>query len=94
MITGKTESKILTKDISCNCKCKFDRKKCNSNQNWNNKCQWVCKNVYEKGHIWNPATCSCESGKYLANIMDGSVIMFNEIIEEAETILTNFNEKK
>ena len=30
-MTGKNESKILTKDISCECKCKFDRRKCNSN---------------------------------------------------------------
>ena len=38
-ITGKNESKILTKDISCECKCKFDERKCNSNQKWNNnKC--------------------------------------------------------
>ena len=29
MITGKNESKILTKDISCECKCKFYGRKCN-----------------------------------------------------------------
>ena len=27
MITGKTESKTLTKHISCECKCKFDGRK-------------------------------------------------------------------
>ena len=27
MITEKNESKILTKDISCECKCRFDWKK-------------------------------------------------------------------
>ena len=27
MITGKNESKISTKNISCECKCRFDRKK-------------------------------------------------------------------
>ena len=27
MITGTNESKILTKDISCECKCRFDGKK-------------------------------------------------------------------
>ena len=32
MITGKSESKILTKHISCKCKGKFDGRKCNSNQ--------------------------------------------------------------
>ena len=36
MITGINESKTLTKDISCECKCKFDRTKCGSNQWWNN----------------------------------------------------------
>ena len=39
MITGINESKTLTNDISCECKCKFDGKKCHSDQWWNNdKC--------------------------------------------------------
>ena len=39
MITGINESKALTKHISCECKCRFDGRKCNSNQWWNNdKC--------------------------------------------------------
>ena len=38
-IAGNNESKILTKDISCKCKCKFDGRKCDPNQKWNNdKC--------------------------------------------------------
>ena len=48
----------------------------------------------DKGYIWNPTTCSCKNGKYLANIIDGSVITCDDIIEEAKTIPTNFNEKK
>ena len=36
MITGINESKALTKHITCECKCKFDGTKCNSNQRWNN----------------------------------------------------------
>ena len=32
MITGINQSKTLTKDISCECKCKFDGRKCNSDQ--------------------------------------------------------------
>ena len=31
MIMGKTESKILTKDISFECKYRFDGRKCDSN---------------------------------------------------------------
>ena len=39
MITGVKESKTLIKHISCECKCRFDGRKCNSNQWWNNnKC--------------------------------------------------------
>ena len=30
--------------------------------------------VSEKDYIWNPATWSCENGKYLASITDDSVI--------------------
>ena len=33
MITGLNESKTLTKHMSCDCKCKFDGRKFNSNQN-------------------------------------------------------------
>ena len=44
MITGINTSKTLTKHISCECKCRFDGKKCNSNQCWNNdKCPCECK---------------------------------------------------
>ena len=50
IIKGINESKTLTKHISCECKCKFDGRKCNSNQKRNdNKCWCKCK---------NPNTCS------------------------------------
>ena len=58
------------------------------------------KNVkyVKKDYIWNPATCSCENGKYLASIMDHSAITFDEVVEsydeKTKTILTNINEKK
>ena len=40
MITGLNELKILTKHISCECKCQFDGRKCNSNQKWNKDKCW------------------------------------------------------
>ena len=44
MITEINESKTLTKDISCECKCKFDGRICNSDQWWNNDKYWCgCK---------------------------------------------------
>ena len=97
-ITGKNESKTLTKDISCECKCKFDGTKCK----WwnNNKCQHEYKKIHvcEKDYVWNPATCNCENGKYLASIMEDSTITCNEVIEsydeEIKIIPRNFNEKK
>ena len=36
VITGINESKFLTKFIICKCECKFDCRKCNPNQKWNN----------------------------------------------------------
>ena len=35
----------------------------------------------KKDYIWNRATCSCENSKYLASIIDNSVIMCDEIID-------------
>ena len=82
-------------------------RKCNSDQWWNNNnCQYECKKRHEceKDNVWNPATCSCENGKYLASIMDDSRIICDEVIEsydeDAETkcyggtrsIPTNFND--
>ena len=48
MITEKNELKILTKDTSCEGKCKFDGRKYNSNQKWNNH---KCRCEYKKHHL-------------------------------------------
>ena len=43
---------------------------------------WCVKRfIYVKKIFWNPATCNCENGKYLASIMDDSAIMCDEVIE-------------
>ena len=47
MITEINESKTLAKHISCESKCTFDGRKCNSNQWWNNnKCWCECKRLH------------------------------------------------
>ena len=57
-----------------------------------------CIHVCEKDYIWNPSTCSCKNGKYLASIMDDSAFTYDELIEsynkKTKTIPTNFSEKK
>ena len=100
MITGISESKTITRHISCKWKCIFDETKYKSNQCWNNdKSQCECKkhHICEKDYVWNPTSCSCENGKFLASIMDDSAIICDEVIksydEEIKTIPTNFNEK-
>ena len=82
MIPGINKTKILTKHISCECKCRFNRIKFNSDQWWNNdKCRCECKkhHICEKGYVWNPTTSNCENRKYLASIMDK--IICDEIID-------------
>ena len=44
MIIEINELKILAKYISCECKYKFDGKKCNSNRKWNNDC-WLSAKI-------------------------------------------------
>ena len=43
--------------------------------------------------ICNPATFSFENGKYLASVIEDSVITSDKILEETETVATNFNLK-
>ena len=101
IITGINKSKTLINNMSCKCKCKFDGRKCNSNQKWNYDkcgCEWKL-HICEKYHIRNSATCSCKNIKYLANIIDNLVITCVKIIdaeaksydEETKTTTTNFN---
>ena len=79
IIRGISESKTLTKHILFKCERKFDDRKYNSHQKWNNnKCS--CQKVY----LWNRATCSWENGKYLGSIIDNSAVICDEIIEETK----------
>ena len=103
-ITGINESKTLARHVSWERKCKFDGRKCNSYQKWNNNnCRCECKkHICEKDYISNPATCSCKNGKYLASIIDyDSLIRCDEAKEaearsydeETKTVPTNLMEK-
>ena len=88
IITGINESKTITKHISCECKCRFDGRKFNSNQWWNNDiCRCGCEklHVWKKDYIWNPATFNCKNRKYLASIKDDSAIMCDEIVNAEVT---------
>ena len=59
------------------------------------KCRSECKkrHVCKNNYVWNPATCNCDNGKYLASIMDDSANICDEIIESYNDEI-NFNEKK
>ena len=61
--------------MSCKWKCKFDGRKCNSDRKCNNdKCRCECK----KHHICDK--CSSTNGKYLASIINDSMISCDEIL--------------
>ena len=89
--------KTLTKHVSCEFKCKFDVRKCNSNQKWNDykyRCECKKHHICEKDYIWNPATCSCENGKYLASIIYDLVITCDEIIDSESNLYDEETKKK
>ena len=75
-------------------------KNCNSDPWWKNDKCW-CKrkkcHACAKDYVWNHSTCNCEDGKYLASILDNSVIVCDEVIEsyyeETKIVPTNFNKK-
>ena len=84
MITRINESKTLAKYISCTCKYKLDDKnviQIKSGLMINVSVSYKKHHICEKDYFWNPATCSCKNGKYLANIIDNSVITCDEVID-------------
>ena len=91
VITGINKSKKLTKHVSCKCEYKFDSRKCNSNQKWNNdKCGCECKNpkkhcVWAKDYI---CYMSMKNGEYVESIIDVSLILCDEIIDTTKTAST------
>ena len=98
MVTIINESKTLTKHISCQCK-NVNLMKQNvsqSNDGITINVDVSIKTICEKDYVWNPATCSCENGKYLASILDDSAVIYDEVIklydEEIQSIPTSFNE--
>ena len=48
MITRKNESENLAEDMSGECKCKIDGRKCISDQKWNKN---KCRSEFKKHHI-------------------------------------------
>ena len=100
MASGIFESRTLTKHISCKCECKFDGRKNDLNQKWNNN-NFRCKSkkleeyrVCQKVYFWNSATRNCENGKYARSVMVDSVIACDKIIAEAKNIPTKSTSTK
>ena len=95
MVTGINESKILTKHLSCECKCNFDATKLISNQKWKSeKCWRECKNpkeldACEKVYIWNPSIWICKNGEYSASTIDDSVLTCDAIVNAEDSVLAN-----
>ena len=66
MIKGINELEASTKYMWCEYKSKFDERKCNSSESWNNNQCWCeCKkhHICEKDYIYISAACNCENGK-------------------------------
>ena len=45
------------------------------------RCEYKKRQICEKDHIWNPATCSCGNGKYLTSVIDDTAIKCDNIID-------------
>ena len=91
--TGINESKLLTKHISWKWKCKFGKRKWNSNQKQNDKCLRECKKKKKKKKKIVKYVKKISFGillhvlakmvKYLASLFDDdSMIRCDETIEE------------
>ena len=95
MITGINEPET-TKHISCKCKCKLDRANCNSNNGGItiNVDVSVKSIIYVKKIMFGILLLVVVKWRiFLANIMDDSTIICDEVINSFDEQM-NFNEKK
>ena len=87
-------NKKKTKHISCECKCTFDGRKCNSDQKWKEElCLCECKKLKDfmcakKNYIWNPSTFACKNRKYLGSINGDSASTCDKNIEVTKNVST------
>ena len=89
MITGITESRTLKKHASCKYECKFDDRKSNLNQNWNNDkspCKHSKKHQCRKGYFPNPAKCGCKNGKSTSTKTVPTKVFLMESTSKATTV--------
>ena len=92
MMTEMKKAKTWMKHISCDCKCIIISTTWNSTQKWNNDICWCEGRKYrhtKKGYSWNLRLCIYENGKYLKNIADSSVTVFDKIINSTDSVLAN-----
>ena len=101
MITEINELKTLAKHIYANVTLSFMvdiiQIKSGITVNVGVKSVKIRKNIVcEKDYIWNPATCTCENGKYVGSIIDDLVVTCDEITEATKTVPTKkyFNKKR
>ena len=43
-------------------------------------------NACEKYYIWNPTTCCCEKCEYLASSIEDSMVLCDDIINDADSV--------
>ena len=75
MVTGIKKWKTLTKHMNVNVKLMKQnvsqiKYRITINVDVSVKKYSVKNIIYVKNNVWNPATCNCENGEYLASIMN------------------------
>ena len=58
------ETRHMTWHKTCKCICRLTASVCNNRQRFNEDTRrYECKELIDKGFIWNPSTCKCECDK-------------------------------
>ena len=64
LMSRTTENRSTKWNETCKCICRLNKIICNNKQRWNiDKCRCECKELIDKGFIFNPSNCPCECDK-------------------------------
>ena len=92
LMTITNETRSIKCHETCKCICRLNKIICNNKQRWNkDKYRCECKELIDKGFIWNPSNCGCECAN-ACNTVNIQVIQIVSVKKEIDPLIEECTE--
>ena len=92
LMSRTNETRSIKWHETCKCICRLNKIICNNKQRWNkDKYRCECKELIDKGFIWNPSNCGCECAN-ACNTVNIQVIQIVSVKKEIDPLIEECTE--